>query len=834
MSKPPTFLRNFFLAEYPGESILSQDKKLEKILSFLQNIRRDSDQFFLSPLYFNLCQRELENSLLEEGRTTSSVLEESRGKLLPSLFGLSEHRAKESKSIPLDDSAPLALSLGETGSPASFRPNFLPPSLKFCQIFMARSGGMGVVFFGWDSLKKRPVVVKTFRPDLFSRNTKILSQFIREAHIWLSLKKHLFVVQSYDLEIVDGIPFLFLEFFPGLPSQDLAGNYSPWELLQLAYQVSRAISDIKKIHPNFIHGDIKPSNLLYSREKERVKLTDMGLSTFTEQDLYFSTGKIHGTPLYMAPERWNSLPPSESSDLYSLGATLYELVTGHPPFLSENIEGLSKKHREEAPPSLPLFSKYPEDLVSLIFRCLDKDHQKRPSSFLKLRDELRELMKKFEGGKVYLWKSRVVEWTYPFFSLGALTSSSQYKVSEALYSLFLELSKKRDWDEKDFQTLLQLSQLKRAFGFSLPEIPNFSKIPLGPALWKNLSLEGLYLPHGKLDGLDLSGKNLKGAFLEGADLKGTILREANLEEACLEGADLAWADLTGSTLVGANIKMAHLEKTKLLGADLTGAQLQGARFTRTDLEGATFDRANLTGIQMVQVNLRKGQLAGGEIALDGRTLVFSEEDPLIEDSYCFFSRGWKTLVHLRELSNRSKEGSNQDLVNLLGTIKKIPDPALLQILPDFLDFPSSGIVRKTAVLIGEICQQTWERLLNTLDLIKSLEKELAQYEKELEILIKYLGKGLLGLQRASQTEDKGISKRAQKHLYKLIGLVIQECVDAKREFFRDPERVAPLMARALNSPHLKVRTQAQEWFNKRKGNLGSFPSQIFQEKIQDF
>jgi eukaryotic-like serine/threonine-protein kinase len=258
------------------------------------------------------------------------------------------------------------------------------------------SGGMGEVYLGEHTLLRRPCAIKVIRPDR-AGDPKNLLRFEREVRVMATLT-HANTVEIFDYgHTDDGTFYYVMEYLPGLSLQDLVDQTGPLEperAVALLRQVASALSEAHAI--GFIHRDIKPSNII-SCERGRIydvaKLLDFGLvkGFGHSQELIGATqdGAITGSPAYMSPEQGIGKPLDSRSDIYSLGAVAYFLVTGQMPFVRENPMQviLAHTHEEVVPPST-LRPGLPDDVESIVLRCLEKDPGNRFQSIAELETAL--------------------------------------------------------------------------------------------------------------------------------------------------------------------------------------------------------------------------------------------------------------------------------------------------------------------------------------------------------------------------------------------------------------------------------------------------------------
>jgi predicted ATPase len=247
------------------------------------------------------------------------------------------------------------------------------------------SGGMGVVYKARDRRLGRVVALKFLPPDC-ARDPDRLDLFHREARTASALN-HPHVCTVHDLGEYDGRAFIVMEFVEGRTLRDLFGDRPPVaEVARLVGQVARALAVAHAA--GVVHRDIKPENLMV-RPDGYLKVLDFGLARRlpgTAPPGWSSTllpgpGGLAGTAAYMSPEQARGEPPGPPSDVFSLGAVLYEGVTAHHPFPGGSpLEVLHAITTAEPVPPPSLNPELPAALAGLIVQMLEKDPAARPSA----------------------------------------------------------------------------------------------------------------------------------------------------------------------------------------------------------------------------------------------------------------------------------------------------------------------------------------------------------------------------------------------------------------------------------------------------------------------
>ncbi|MDJ0790042.1 MAG: protein kinase, partial [Myxococcota bacterium] len=249
------------------------------------------------------------------------------------------------------------------------------------------AGGMGIVYRARDERLGRDVALKRL-PDNLKENPRAVDLFLREARAAARLN-HANVVTVHDVDQIDGNYFITMELLVGTPLIEAVkkrGRIVASDAIKIGIQVA---SGLAYAHgEGIVHRDIKTANLFFTQDRV-VKIMDFGLAKMMAEVRRSST-VIGGTPYYMAPEQAAGDRVDHRADLYAFGATLYELVTGRPPF----TEGDVAYHHRHTPVPDPRtrVSSLPEPLADLILELLSKDPAARPESADSVCRKLRELV----------------------------------------------------------------------------------------------------------------------------------------------------------------------------------------------------------------------------------------------------------------------------------------------------------------------------------------------------------------------------------------------------------------------------------------------------------
>ena len=333
----------------------------------------------------------------KEGRTLEAVAEHYR------LYNLIEHLA-----------APVRLALGADNSP--------PELSEYERLEEIGRGGMGVVYRGLHRKLRRLDAIKVIRPD---RLTGVSPESVRQMQYRFERElrlaayvAHENIVPVYQVGEVDGRPWFSMQFVEGISLQELRGNSSvaPQQIAVVMEKIARAVNTVHR--HGVLHGDIKPHNILIERETNRPLITDFGLAEF---DLCFelqgdeiqedsASDNIAGTPAYMAPELLHAamqqagsqevaIVRSVSSDIYSLGATLWATLTGRSPLEFRDAQ-VTVDSRS---------SRLPQELLKICQKSMSENPALRHQSAQEFADELAQWLNRprwnqyFPGLRNLLW-----------------------------------------------------------------------------------------------------------------------------------------------------------------------------------------------------------------------------------------------------------------------------------------------------------------------------------------------------------------------------------------------------------------------------------------------
>jgi serine/threonine-protein kinase len=329
--------------------------------------------------------------ILDSGSEPESLCEGDPELLLEVRERLRHLRSMESQ---LDELFPSTNSAADNGVGSRMRNSECPlPQIEGYEVEgVLGRGAMGVVYRARQLQLKRTVALKMLLAGEYASPQELV-RFVREAEAVAALQ-HPHVVQVYDVGDLDGRPYFTMEFVDGGSlAEQLAGAPQP---ARHAAELMAALADaVHSAHTSgIIHRDLKPANILMTREGTP-KIADFGLARHVDEGAELTrSGARVGTPSYMAPEQviGKARTIGPAADIYGLGAVLYEILTGRPPFRGETAVETQRQviHDEPVSPSR-LNTKVPRDLETICLKCLSKEPSRRYASAAALADDLRSM-----------------------------------------------------------------------------------------------------------------------------------------------------------------------------------------------------------------------------------------------------------------------------------------------------------------------------------------------------------------------------------------------------------------------------------------------------------
>ena len=251
-------------------------------------------------------------------------------------------------------------------------------------------GGMGRVYKAYDIEIREHVALKVLNPEIAADET-IIERFRNELKLARRIS-HRNVCRMFDLGRAEDTTYISMEYVSGEDLKTLLrriGHLPAGKVVRFAEQVTEGLMEAHRA--GIVHRDLKPQNIMIDREGN-ARIMDFGIARALKAKGMTDPGMIIGTPDYMAPEQFEGKEADQRTDIYALGAILYEMVTSGPPFEGETPLVVAMKHKTEKPRDpREANPQVPEALSRIILRCLEKDREKRFQSAEEVRDGLRAL-----------------------------------------------------------------------------------------------------------------------------------------------------------------------------------------------------------------------------------------------------------------------------------------------------------------------------------------------------------------------------------------------------------------------------------------------------------
>ena len=253
-------------------------------------------------------------------------------------------------------------------------------------------GGMGRVYKALDKEINEEVALKLLKPEIASDESTI-ERFRNELKFSRKIA-HKNVCKMYHLAKDEETPYITMEYVSGEDLKSLVkkkGKLSDEEAISIAKQVCEGLAEAHEL--GVVHRDLKPQNIMID-EKGRAKIMDFGIARSVEAPGVTQTGVMIGTPDYISPEQAEGEEADQRSDIYSLGAVLYEMVTGRVPFEGDTALSVALKHKAQLPQDpRKLNPQISEDLSRLILICMEKDKERRYQTAGELLSDLDKIEK---------------------------------------------------------------------------------------------------------------------------------------------------------------------------------------------------------------------------------------------------------------------------------------------------------------------------------------------------------------------------------------------------------------------------------------------------------
>ncbi len=277
---------------------------------------------------------------------------------------------------------------------ACYHPTMLQPDTmlnnRYRLVALIGEGGMAAVYRAVDTRLGRDVAVKVLHPE-YARDQPFLQRFQQEAEFAASLGAHPNIVAIYDIGQDDSLHYIVMELVEGRDLKEIIRERAPLEVAE-AFSVARQVaSALAFAHQRgLVHRDVKPQNIMVT-DAGNAKVTDFGIARSLSASQLTRTGMVIGTAHYFAPEQAQGKPASPSSDIYSLGVVLYEMLTGRLPFEADTPIGVAMQHlHSEPPPPWDYNPGLSTRAGAVALRALEKDPERRYRDAMEFASALSE------------------------------------------------------------------------------------------------------------------------------------------------------------------------------------------------------------------------------------------------------------------------------------------------------------------------------------------------------------------------------------------------------------------------------------------------------------
>lgn len=371
------------------------------------------DRGLLHPDVLNIPQTpDLLINLVKQGKISNTLLESLRAELLDGMRTLAD---------------PVWAHLEVTGgqkdeiSIAVFG--------RYIQLRLIGRGGMARVYCGYDPTLGRAVALKLLNEE----SERLMLEARNQARV-----EHENVCKVYEVGEVDSKQYICMQYVQGRTLGDVAAEMNLTEKVEVIRKIADAVHSAHK--QGLVHRDIKPSNIMLEKTEAgpwKPYILDFGLARLQAAPGITQKGMILGTPHYMPPEQARAETIDMRSDVYSLGATFYELITGRPPFTGTTSEVILKVLQEDAVPVRKIKREIPADLETIVMKCLEKDPAARYQTAKALANDLERYL---DGEPI---SARPVNWSTRVWKKAkknrvvAVILTSAFVVTALLFSLLI-------------------------------------------------------------------------------------------------------------------------------------------------------------------------------------------------------------------------------------------------------------------------------------------------------------------------------------------------------------------------------------------------------------
>ena len=237
-------------------------------------------------------------------------------------------------------------------------------------------GGMATVYEGFDTKANRIVAIKVLKDEI-ANDSQSVKRFINESKA-VAMMSHPNIVRIYDVSVKDNLKYIVMEHIDGITLKSYMskkGALSLAETISYSEQILRALDHAH--NKGVTHRDIKPQNILLLKDGH-IKVTDFGIAKLPNTETVTMTDKAIGTVFYISPEQASGKPIDQRSDIYSLGAMMYEMMTGSLPFTADSPVSVAMMQVSATPkPPRELKSEIPRGLEQIVLLAMEKQPDQR-------------------------------------------------------------------------------------------------------------------------------------------------------------------------------------------------------------------------------------------------------------------------------------------------------------------------------------------------------------------------------------------------------------------------------------------------------------------------
>ncbi len=509
------------------------------------------------------------------------------------------------------------------------------PSAAFENLVLIAEGATGVVYSARRVSDRHPVAIKIYKKELIP-DSEASQRFKKEVET-LGKVGHPNIVKILDSGTTSsGESYIAMELVDGVSISTLLeteGVFEPRRGVTVTREICRALTSLHL--QGIIHRDLKPNNIILDQNNV-VKIVDFGVAKVlnASNETITQYGAIIGTPAYMSPEQCLGQKVDERSDIYSLGCTLFEMLTGTKAFESTTaMEALAKQINSDRTfiDKMLTAAGTPQDLKTIIRKCLYREANKRYDTIAKLDHDLGAFLL---GAPLTFSNTQVVDkvsqtdsetsnkwWQVGLCSAAVLTAALIIKsnmdvIRKSLGSPSTPPISRRTPDYADKGKPIGCtikSRRDEKVIFSDPSAHNLQE-----AL-RSAADRGVSLRYADLRNADLTQIKLNSLDLSYSDLTNAQFLQAKLNDVDFHGANLQNSTFLQASMLGVNfsnckLSGANLSQCKAPGGNFAGADLHDASLDQAHFEGANFKYANLSDIHSFSTSFRRANLSFADFA----------------------------------------------------------------------------------------------------------------------------------------------------------------------------------------------------------------------------